>query len=651
MTITTSSLSADSPSSITARVAYAALFIIALPLLLAGWAIRLDTWMRLPVPESHAAAISLLATGTLIQIAAMRDLWVHGRGLPASPFPPQRLVNRGMYRLIAHPIYLGAVLLAFGLSLATRSPGGFWVVSPTLALSAAAFVVGFEREATIRRFGAGPTPLLVLPPDGVGRPSVGDRLAIYVLVFLPWLLLYQAVEFLGVPPDAVSAYLAWEHQIPVVPWTESIYVATYLLVAAVPLIAASRSDLRTFAVQGLWATAIVIPIYLLVPLIAPPRPVDGVGFWSSLMRLERAFDQPVTAFPAFHVIWAWFAARVWAHAWPRLRVLCWTLVGAISVSCITTGMHAVVDVIAGGTVALAIQRGPTIWRGLCDAAEWIANTWGEVIVGPVRFLSHGVFAAVAAMMGVLVAISLAGPDATRWIVVMTLAAIAGAGLWGQLVEGSARLLRPYGYFGSVIGVALSALAAALAGMDAWVLFTAFGIGGAYAQPIGRMRCLTQGCCHGRETVPSLGIRYTHPRSRVVRIAKLHGTPLHPAPLYSALWMLVVGSVLLRLWTLAAPVQFIAGLYFILTGLGRFVEEHYRGEPQTAIVLGLRFYQWLAIGFVVFGATLTTTGANPAPPLQQPDSSIISVVLVLGVLSYVAYGLDFHRSTRRFSRLV
>ena len=645
------SLARESRPSRSARAAYVALFTIVLPALLIAWAARLDSWMRLPVPASATAATAMIATGFIVQVAAIWSLWVHGRGLPASPFPPRQLVSRGMYRLVAHPLYVGAVLTAFGCSAAAQSPGGFWIVSPTLALSAAAFVIGFERDATIRRFGAGPITLLTLPPEREDRPSGRDRVAVFALVFVPWVMLYQAVEFLGVPPDAVSAYMSWERVIPILPWTESIYAATYLFVASAPLIAVTQRELREFAIRGLWATGVVIPVYLLVPLIAPHRSIDGEGFWEYLMNLERAYDQPVTAFPAFHVVWTWLAACTWSHTWPRFRILWWTLVGAVSISCVTTGMHAVGDVIGGLIVSAAVTQGFRIWRALCDGAEFIANGWGELTLGPVRFLNHGVFAAVGATAGVLVAISLAGSGATSWIFAMTVAAIAGGGLWGQFVEGSPRLLRPYGYFGSVIGVAACALGAFLAGADAWVLFTAFGVGGTFTQVVGRMRCLTQGCCHGRESAPSLGIRYTHPSSRVGRIAGLRGAPLHPTPLYSAIWMIVVGLLLLRLWMLTAPVQFIAGSYFILTGLGRFVEEHYRGEPQTVIVGGLRLYQWLSIGFIVGGATLTTLGSSPAPPPQTLDLSSLLAAVTLGLIAYVAYGVDWHRSTRRFSRLV
>ena len=640
------------PARIAARVSYAALFMIGLPILLALWALSLDAWLPLPSYRSEPAGAVLILAGLVLMIAAMRDLWVHGGGLPASPFPPQRLVRSGTYRLIQDPIYVGAAAVAFGGSLLVGSPAGLWVVSPSLAMAAAAFVIGFERDDTTLRLGAVSTPVLRIPGNTLHRSLAGERLAVYLLVFLPWLVLYQAVEWLGIPPDAVDAHLQWETNLPVVPWTEAIYASTYLFVLAGPLIAKRARDLREFAHGGLWATAVIIPIYLLVPLIAPARPVPGDGFWSDVMRWERVYDEAVTAFPAFHVVWTCLAAQLWAITYPRLRAAWWTLVVAVAISCVTTGMHATVDVIVGIAFSVAVMGRRRLWRLICDRAEWLANASKEVTIGPVRFLADGAFTAAAAAAGVLIGIHLAGQDSAPWILLTTSAAIVGAGVWGQLVEGSSRLLRPYGYFGSVIAVVIVvAMSAALSRVDGWLLFTAFGVGAAFAQAIGRLRCLTNGCCHGGESHASIGIRYTHPRSRVARLTTLVGKSLHPTPVYSAIWMLVVGVILLRLWRLAAPLQFIAGTYFILTGLGRFVEEHYRGEPQTAVIGGLRLYQWLAIAFVLVGAVLTTLGTNPAPAPGSLDRTMLPMILAAAVMGFAAYGVDFPRSNRRFSRLI
>jgi len=116
------------------------------------------------------------------------------------------------------------------------------------------------------------------------------------------------------------------------------------------------------------------------------------------------------------------------------------------------------------------------------------------------------------------------------------------------------------------------------------------------------------------------------------------------------WMLLVAAVLLRLWTLHAPLPFVVGMYLVLVGLGRFVEEHLRGEPQTAVIGGLRLYQWLAAAFVVAGAVVTTLPGSPAPPLSWPSASDLAVLALFSVLVYAAYGLDFPRLNTRFSRL-
>lgn len=633
------------------RAAYAALFVLALPALLVLWAVRLDAVLHLPAYGSPAAGLAVACFGGAAIAAGVLALWSHGDGLPMSPFPPVRLVTRGIYRLVADPIYVGAVILAVGVSLAARSGAGLWIVSPVLALAVAAFLAGYERDATRRRFGAVATPRLRLPPPTDAPPTAWDRAAVVLLVLLPWLVLYEAVKFLGVPPDARSSYFSWEARLPVLPWTEAIYASAYPLVLLAPLAAGRRRDLRRFAVQGLWATAAIIPVYLLVPLIAPAKAPPGHGFWQVLMQLERYHDRPVAAFPAFHVVWACLAAQLYATTWPRLRGAAWALAVAIGVSCVSTGMHSIVDVVSGFAAYALVARGHALWSWLRQRAEAVANSWAEKDFGPIRCLSHGVYGALAVTAGAVVAASLAGRAYLWWIAAAALAVELGAVLWAQVVEGSPQLLRPYGYFGGVAGVILVAVAAGIAGADGWLLMAAAAVGGCFAQPIGRLRCLVQGCCHGHQAPEEVGIRYSHPRSRVVRLSQLGGVPLHPTPVYSMIWTLLVGCLLLRLWTLGSPLQLIAGSYFILIGLGRFVEEHFRGEPQTAMVAGLRLYQWLAILFVAGGAAVTTLGADPAPAVPPFDPRVLPIAATLGIVAYAAFGLDFPRSRRRFSRLV
>ena len=127
-------------------------------------------------------------------------------------------------------------------------------------------------------------------------------------------------------------------------------------------------------------------------------------------------------------------------------------------------------------------------------------------------------------------------------------------------------------------------------------------------------------------------------------------PNHPTQIYSLLWLMVVGCVLVRFWVLAAPLSFIAGMYFVLVGLGRFVEEHYRGEPQTAVIAGFRLYQWITLAFVVGGAALSALPAAGAPSPTALDGTTIMVALLVAVIGVASFGMDVPASNRRFSRL-
>ena len=634
------------------KLAYAALFVVLLPAGLILWASRLDELVPLPAYRAPLAGAAVSTLGIALMVAATLALRVHGRGLPMSPYPPERYVAEGPYRLVRHPIYVGAVLVAAGLALALGSAAGLWIVTPVLAAAAATWVLGYELGATRERFGAGArAPLLGLAPASDTAPTGWQRASVLLLLFLPWLVLYEAVELLGVPPDAVIEWRRWELSLPVLPWTEVVYALTYPFVLLAPFVARTGRDLRSFMTRGWLAMALIIPVYLLLPLIVPAKPVDGTGPLETMLRWERAYDGPVTAFPAYHLVWALLAAQVYRSRWPRLTMLWFGFAAAVAVSCVTTGMHATGDALGGLIVFAAVTHAASIWEWVRRSAEGLANSWQEVTLGPVRLLSHGLYAAAGIWLGLVIIASLAGPDTTWIILAVSTATIVGAAVWAQVVEGSPQLLRPYGYYGGIIGGVLALLVAGALGADVWRLLAAFAVGGSVTQAVGRCRCLVQGCCHGAECAEWLGIRYHHPRSRVTRLAHLDGRPLHPTQVYSAGWMLLVGAMLFRLWTLHAGLQLILGSYLILTGLGRFVEEHYRGEPQTRTWRGFRMYQWLAIAFVVIGAVVTAVGWTPASAPQPPSANSLLGITAFGMLSYFAYGCDFPRLNFRFSRLV
>ncbi len=632
------------------RIAYGSLFVVALPALLALWARQLDRLVSLPALGSRSVGGAVALVGAAAMAAGTLALWTRGRGLPMSAYPPERLVTEGIYRYVSDPLYVGAVFVCAGVSLFAHSAAGLWIVTPVLALCIAAWVFGFERDLTRRHFGALAEPLLRLPSDIEDRPTAWHRISFYVLVFAPWLVCFQSVEFLGVPAGALTATSALDARIPVIPWTEALYFFAYPFTMLAPLAATRQRDLRRLAVRALWATGVIITFYLLVPVVAEAKPVAGDGFWQMMLRWERWGDTPATAFPSFHVVWACLAAELYATTWPSRRWLAWGAAVLISVSCLTTGMHAMADLPAGVAAYVLVARGRSVWSFIRRQAERIANSWWELTLGPVRLQSHALYIGLSTVLTMPVAVWLSGRELRWWVFGVSVAAGVGAAVWAQVIEGSPQLLRPFGYFGGIFTVVLAIPVAAFAGVDAWRFFAAYCVAVAFGQGLARLRCLVNGCCHGRQAPEAIGVRYTHPANRVTRLSRLGGVPIHPTQIYSLGWMILVGCILLRFWMVEAPLPFIAGFYFLLSGLGRFVEEHFRGEPQTATFGGLRLYQWLALLFIVGGGALSAIPGASAPAPTWPGWSALGIAALAAVLGIAMFGVDFPRSQRRFSRL-
>lgn len=632
---------------------YGVAFTAGLPALLVWWAAASRDAVPLPNPPYPWAGIPVAGAGALLMLSGVGALWAHGRGLPMSPYPPPVYVARGIYRYLAHPIYVGFALLCFGLALYAQSPSGVWLVAPAVALGCAALVLGFERHELRRRFGAAAIrrPRLALPPPSTESPTTWDRVSVVVLVFLPWIVVFEAVYRLGVPVDAVEAYLPFERHWPVLQWTEAVYGSVYLFVIAAVFVARSQAALRRLAVTGLIATAVVTLVYVTVPLIAPPRPFAPDSLLGRALMVERAMSHTVAAFPAFHVIWSFIAAEAWASRSRAAAIVGWAWALLITASCVTTGMHAVVDLAAAGLAFLLLRQYRVVWESLRRVAERVANSWRAWQVGNVRIINYAVYPVVGGAVGFVLGAGLAGPRAFWPLVAVHVAGLIGAGLWAQSLEGSSKLSRPFGYYGSVLAAIAAAILIGAATRTTMLLLAAIAIEAPWIQAIGRLRCLVQGCCHGHEAPEALGIRYWHDRSRVCALGDLRGVPLHPTPLYSILANLVIGVLLLRLWSLGASLALIPGVYLILGGAARFVEESYRGEPQTLIVGGLRLYQWLAILSFAGGIVLTTLPAAAAPGLAFSfDARIPVAALLFAASAGFAMGVDFPTATGRFTRL-
>lgn len=635
----------------TGKILYAALFCVALPWILAAWAGRLDEkYPHLPAPPALAPAGGPIAVvGAAILLRAMWELWRRGGGLPMNAFPPPRLVTTGVYRWLPHPIYAGFGALVFGLALAARSGGGLWIVTPVVWLAMAALVIGYERIVLQRRFGAaGPAVWLAPPPAGAAPPTLGQKSAALLLAFAPWLLAYAACARLAPLGRAVDIMLPFERAWPVWAGTAVFYLGAYAGIALAPFVAMSRSRLRGFVGTALWGTAFIVWCFLVFPFVSTARPVDPSSAWGALLRLDRLYDTTACAFPSFHVFWAFAAADVWADRLGRRTAR--ILAALIAASCVTTGVHSLLDVVAGLLVYQGATHRDALWSALRRATERFANSWHDWRLGPVRIINHGAYVAGATVLGLWLVGSLLGPAFAPAIVAVALCSLLGAGLWGQWLEASSQLSRPFGYFGGLFGGWAGLLLVQLWRGEGWYLAGAFAVAAPVIQAFGRLRCLVQGCCHGRPADAWLGIRYTHPLSRVCKLAQLGGVPVHPTPLYSIFGNLVIFGLLARLWLEHTDMAFVMGAYLILSTCARFMEEGYRGEPQTARWAGLPVYQWLAIGCLFAGLALTTLPAPPPPATAEARFAPLLYALPIGLLVWLAMGVDFPESPRRMSRL-
>jgi prolipoprotein diacylglyceryltransferase/protein-S-isoprenylcysteine O-methyltransferase Ste14 len=636
------------------KLMYGSLFVFGLPGLLWLVANRLDAtpWASWPVPVSGGAAIALGCLGTLLIVWSMWLLWTEGKGLPMNAYPTKHRVSRSTYRWVAHPIYTGFGLCIMGYSGWIQSPTGFWLLTPICALASCALVAGYEGPKDLKRLGRpSDTPWLGLPPPGNHRPTQWRALCASVISLGPFAFLYWALSHVPTPPHAMDVRMAWEYDVAQPDWAFWVYSALYPVVVASAFLLTSYSRLRQWVLASWVCTFVGFACMVGVPNQAEfiEKPTTATAAW--LLQQNRLFDAEWMAAPSFHAAWAALSGAAFGCRWPRLRWLIWVAVAVVGASCVLTGSHGVVDVLLGLLLGLMAWRNSEVWAFLVGVTERLGNSWSSWRVGPFRIISHFIWSFLAATVGALTVLFLAGSQSSTPTIIALVSGLAGAAVWGYWMEGGHRLSRPFGYYGYLLASMLTFGLCFLAGIEeAGILTAACAAAAPFAQAIGRLRCVVQGCCHGRPVLSAQGIRVRNAMSRVTAMADLGSQAIHPTQLYSIVANLFLGLLLLRMWKAEAPWSLIGGLYLVLSSLARFTEEHFRGEPQTVVRAGLTVYQWLAALFFVAGLALIGVPAQAVSGASWFGWGSVIPAIGLGTIAALMMSVDFPESTLRFSRL-
>lgn len=612
---------------------YAITFLILIPSSLWLWAKYTQHIITFPNVESKPVGGTLIIVGGSLMLWAMFVLMRSGKGLPMNAFPPSRFVTSGPYRLFKHPIYWGFGIITVGCSIFFGSASGIWFVSPLTILGMIAIVLGYEEIDLKRRFpNQKIKTILGLPEKHNGSPKLRDRFASLLWIF--YFLLFSnftLIKLTGSTPPLFGEPFR-VHSNPINPYLP---VLGLFFLIAVPFFLKRKDTLREWLYSGILSLCFAVFIGLLIP-----------AFGAQYLPLH---DSVLFTVPVFLIFISLKA--IFRQSW-KIAVV-FTIVAAIlMIFQLIYSPSAILYLADSLLIFLLSSYYRRIWEGLRYYAEKIANSWQEWVFGKVRVINHGFYIGFGTFFGILLAGILAGKAYAVALLVFTVLVTVCSALWAQIIEGSEKLKRPFGYYGGLVGILFGSIAVWAMGVNGWVIIGVASVVMPWIQAIGRLRCLVNGCCHGsRIDNPNIGIRYFHPRSRVCNISGLKGELLHPTQLYSILWLLFVGFILLALWNNNLSHSFIFGLYLILTGLGRFVEEAYRGEAQTPNIKGLHLYQWTAIVSVIVGILMTVIQVDPAIISPGYNWESVLVAGISGFFLFFAMGVDFPHSNIRFSRLV
>jgi phosphatidylglycerol:prolipoprotein diacylglycerol transferase len=225
-------------------------------------------------------------------------------------------------------------------------------------------------------------------------------------------------------------------------------------------------------------------------------------------------------------------------------------------------------------------------------------------IGPITVHSYGLLLALAFIAGIWLASSLArkeglNPDSIwNMGLIIIFSALVGAKILLFLSDFSyysqnpreifsLSTLRSTGvyYGGLLLALAASAWYLRRADLPAWKVADLCAPGISLGQAIGRLGCLSAGCCYGKPTSLPWGITFTN-RYAFDNVGVPLNVPLHPTQLYESIGTLLLFAYLLWRLTRRHFTGQIILEYLVLYASLRFVIEFFRDDDRGFVLHGL-----------------------------------------------------------------
>jgi protein-S-isoprenylcysteine O-methyltransferase Ste14 len=572
------------------KYVYGLLFVAFLPALLLYWSYGIDKLVEWPVPHWPIISVLFLISGGILSLKGIYDLYRYGKGLPMNAYPPRIFVTKGAYAWFSHPIYVGAFFLSFGASLWFQSGSGLYLITPVLALMMVSLVFGYERFIIKKIVGNSViiyNPIFGLPSTSENRASLGKKMAMLVIIFIPWLASGYLIDWAH-SSGTIGAYaklfsiLNWHD------WVSVIWIVPYIYIAIRILMARTGRSLYRSAVTGILAVAIGIYLYL----ILPPFGVELTGN-----------------------LWILILVSLVSTCLAIIHHQVWSILRKYS-ECVANSRH---DWLFFNGRFRIINH--SLYSGLA----------GAVGTGIVSYITDNNYAALVLLLCALLGAALFAQ--LRWA---NTSLRRPFGFWGGILGGIAGFTAAHFWF----GVPISQIA--LAGVLCATFVQAIGRLRCLAQGCCHGILTRQDLGIRVWQKQSRVVTISGLEGRYILITQLYSI-LFNILLGFLLWSIWLSDSV-NSW-------FIIGLYLIMTGIERFTEDAYRGEVQTKMAKGLKENQWIAIIAIVIGIIITTIpGPASLIADGQFDIPYWSTVVLGGLITSFAMSMDFPKSNIRFSRL-